>query len=79
MATSYHRHDISDKVWALLSPHLPVQQGQWGGIAQDNAVLSMQYSWFFAPVYRGVIFLQTMENGVCASTVHPLAQKRCLE
>ena len=36
MDASYHRHDISDKEWALLSPHLPGQRGQWGGIAQDN-------------------------------------------
>ena len=36
MNASYHRHDISDKVWALLAPHLPGQRGQWGGIAQDN-------------------------------------------
>ena len=32
----YHRHDISDEVWAKLKPHLPGQRGQWGGIAQDN-------------------------------------------
>ena len=36
MEASYHRHDISDEVWALLEPHLPGQRGQWGGIAQDN-------------------------------------------
>ena len=36
MEASYHRHDINDKVWALLEPHLPGQRGQWGGIAQDN-------------------------------------------
>ena len=36
MDASYHRHDISDKVWALLEPHLPGQRSQWGGIAQDN-------------------------------------------
>ena len=36
MEASYHRHDISDNVWALLEPHLPGQRGQWGGIAQDN-------------------------------------------
>jgi transposase len=33
---AYHRHDISDKVWALLKPHLPGQRGQWGGIAEEN-------------------------------------------
>jgi transposase len=36
MAADYHRHDISDEVWALLEPHLPGQRGQWGGIANDN-------------------------------------------
>ena len=36
MEASYHWHDISDKVWALLEPHLPGQRGQWGGLAQDN-------------------------------------------
>lgn len=30
METSYHRHDISDAMWALLEPHLPGQRGQWG-------------------------------------------------
>ncbi len=36
MDASYHRHDINEKVWELLEPHLPGQRGQWGGIAQDN-------------------------------------------
>ncbi len=36
MEATYHRHDISDEVWALLAPHLPGQRGQWGGIAKDN-------------------------------------------
>ena len=36
MSTSIHRHDISDKVWELIEPHLPGQVGQWGGIAEDN-------------------------------------------
>ncbi len=36
MDASCHRHDISDKVWALLEPHLPGQRGRWGGIAWDN-------------------------------------------
>ena len=31
-----HRHDLSDRLWALLDPHLPGQAGQWGGIAKDN-------------------------------------------
>ena len=36
MDASYHRHDIGDKAWALLAPHLPGQRGQWGGSAHDN-------------------------------------------
>jgi len=33
---THRRHDISDKVWALLERHLPGRTGSWGGIAQDN-------------------------------------------
>ena len=36
MRAEYHRHDISDKEWSLIAPHLPGQKGQWGGIAKDN-------------------------------------------
>jgi len=33
---AHRRHDISDKVWALLEPHLPGREGSWGGLARDN-------------------------------------------
>lgn len=36
MVSALHRHDINDKTWALLEPHLPGREGVWGGIAQDN-------------------------------------------
>ena len=36
MQNAQRRHDISDKVWFLLSPLLPGQVGQWGGVATDN-------------------------------------------
>ncbi len=36
MENTQRRHDITDAVWALLSPHLPGQAGQWGGVAKDN-------------------------------------------
>ncbi|MDR3313381.1 MAG: transposase, partial [Oscillospiraceae bacterium] len=32
----YHRHDISDEVWAVLEPNMTGKPGQWGGIAKDN-------------------------------------------
>jgi transposase len=41
----YHRHDISDEVWALLEPHLPGQRGQWGGIAKDNRTFIKGVFW----------------------------------
>jgi transposase len=33
---TYKRHDISDEVWEMLSPHLPGQLNQKGGTAKDN-------------------------------------------
>ena len=36
MEKSQHRHDISDKAWAILEPMLPGQREQCGGIAEDN-------------------------------------------
>ncbi|WP_317705330.1 IS5 family transposase [Methylomarinovum caldicuralii] len=37
MTTPAHRrHDISDRVWELLEPHLPGRRGAWGGVARDN-------------------------------------------
>ena len=36
MPETIHRHDITDKHWALLEPHLPGRAGVWGGVAQDN-------------------------------------------
>ncbi len=36
MGLAHRRHDISDRVWLLLEPHLPGRAGRWGGVAQDN-------------------------------------------
>ena len=36
MQGSHRRHDISDKTWSLLEPHLPGREGVWGGQAKDN-------------------------------------------
>jgi transposase len=45
MGNAQRRHDISDKVWALLAPHLPGQAGQWGGIAKDNRLFVNAIFW----------------------------------
>ena len=36
MSEANRRHDISDRVWALLEPPLPGREGIWGGRAHDN-------------------------------------------
>ena len=33
---AYQRHDITDRVWAILEPRLPGREGVWGGRAHDN-------------------------------------------
>jgi transposase len=57
----YHRHDISDLIWALLEPLLCGKPGQWGGIAKDNRrflngvfwVLRTGAPWRDVPPYYG--------------------------
>lgn len=36
LAEEYRRHDISDRMWKLLKPHLPRRPGAWGRVAQDS-------------------------------------------
>ena len=36
MKEDYRRHDISDRAWSLLEPHLPGRRGAWGRVAKDN-------------------------------------------
>lgn len=42
---AYRRHDISDHLWEILEPHLPGQQGLWGGVAQDNRMFLNGVFW----------------------------------
>ncbi len=32
----HRRHDITDRVWELIEPHLPGREGSWGGRARYN-------------------------------------------
>ena len=34
--TTHRRHDLSDRTWTLIEPHLPGRKGGWGRIAKDN-------------------------------------------
>lgn len=36
MISAHHRHDISDRTWSLLEPHLLGRDGAWGKKASDN-------------------------------------------
>jgi len=42
---AHRRHDITDKAWVLLEPHLPGREGNWGGIAQDNRLFINAVFW----------------------------------
>jgi transposase len=63
MEASYHRHDISDKVWSLLEPHLPGQRGQWGGIAQDNRRFINAVFWVLRTGHSGGTCLRITGSG----------------
>ena len=45
MTPSHRRHDISDKTWRLLEPHLPGRQGAWGGVTKDNRLFINAVFW----------------------------------
>ena len=45
MRPAHRRHDISDKAWALLEPHLPGREGAWGGVAKDNRLFINAVFW----------------------------------
>jgi len=36
MESALHRHDISDKEWAIIEPHTIGNKGTWGGNARDT-------------------------------------------
>lgn len=45
MKPSHRRHALSDRVWALLEPHLPGRKGSWGGVAKDNRLFINAVFW----------------------------------
>lgn len=79
MALAHHRHDISDKTWALLEPHLPGRVGSWGGIAKDNRTFINAVFWVLRTrrsVARFAARLWPLEQ--CASPFYPLEKRRNL-
>ena len=45
MASAPRRHDISDKIWERLEPHLPGRLGGWGEVAKDNRLFINAVFW----------------------------------
>lgn len=45
MTRAHRRHDISDKLWKKLEPHLPGRAGSWGGRARDNRLFLNAVFW----------------------------------
>ena len=45
MPKAHRRHDISDRTWGLLEPHLPGRKGSWGGLANDNRLFINAVFW----------------------------------
>ena len=42
---AHRRHDINDKTWELLAPHLPGRKGGWGRPARDNRTFINAVFW----------------------------------
>lgn len=42
---AYKRHDISDRSWRLIEPHLPGRKGMWGREAKDNRLFINAVFW----------------------------------
>jgi transposase len=45
MVSAHRRHDISDRTWSLLEPHLSGREGSWGGKAKDNRLFINAVFW----------------------------------
>jgi len=45
MAGEHRRHDISDRLWELIEPHLKGRKGTWGGNAKDNRTFINAVLW----------------------------------
>ena len=63
MEASYHRHDISDEVWALLEPHYRDNAVSGEGSPRITAVLSMRCSGYCGPEHPGETCLLITESG----------------
>jgi transposase len=59
----HRRHDLSDKIWERLSPHLPGREGAWGGKACDNRQFINAVCGYCARGHLGAIYRLIMVAG----------------
>ena len=65
MEASYHRHDLNDREWSLLKPHLPGQRGQRGSIAKNKIEFINGVLWLLTdrcPLRRPATRLRQLEK-----------------
>ena len=63
MQPAHRRHDISDRVWKLLEPHLEGRKGIRGVTARDNRLFINAVFGFYARAHPGDISRRTMAIG----------------
>ncbi len=69
---AHRRHDISDRVWSLLEPHLPGRHGVWGGVTKDNRqfintvfwILRTDAPWLDLPPDHDRRFIRWRDKGI---------------
>lgn len=47
MELAHRCHDISDRLWEVIKPHLLGHKGTWGGNARDNRLFINAVFWIF--------------------------------
>ena len=75
---AYQRHDISDKIWEKLAPHLLGQPGQWGALPLTTGNSSMQFYGYSVQVHLGGICRHHMGTGTQLPSVFAVGSKMVL-
>lgn len=63
MVAVHRRHDISDRLWELLKPHLLGREGAKGVAARDNRLFINAFFGFYELVLHDAICRRTMATG----------------
>ena len=75
---AYHRHDSSDRAWAILEPILPGGPGKAGRPHRTTAASSMAYSGFCALAHLGATCPRTTDTGSLPTIASATGRKMAL-